>query len=227
MKVLVFSHTVMGRDGFCTNVGGVNDQGQVWQWRLRMPPNRSMWYSDLGANANLIRRQLLPGAEAEIDHPQMVEMGHRRITHPEDVIMVNPTKFTIVDPVSGREKLRRLAEQSAFNSVYDLFPGMAHDNGKWYRPAGQANARAVGYVRVQAVRFHRDGENLRAFIRDFQDDLFDVKVVGIDLVGQRLFPTNILLARLSLASPFGIERWAHTIHPRRCYLMLSHVICRE
>lgn len=226
MRALVFSHTIMGGgQGFCVTIGNEVDGG-VYQWRLRVRPNQSLLYTHFGIQGLVLRRQLRPGSIIEIEHPFQVAAEDRRITHPEDVVMAQPPRMEIVDPHGGVEHMSRLAERLAFGSVAELFPGMFADNQKWYRPGREPNARAVGYVRVQAVDFFLDGDNLRAWLTDEAGNRFNIKVVGIDLVNREVNPQNIYLARLSLANPFAGQYWAHTAHPSRCYLMLSHVIGR-
>jgi len=225
MRALVFSHTVMGRSGFCTNVGEVNEAGDVYQLRLRVWPNRGLKYTHFDTRANLIRQQLRPGSIVEIARPYAVADEYQRITHPEDAVMPRARRLEIVDPVGGRERLQQLAEQIAFESAYELFPGMHMDNNKWYRPGDEPNLRAVGYVRVQSVNLYRDyWQNLRATLVDHTGHRFDIKVVGIDLVANQLLPPQPRLARLSLANPLGNDKWANSEHPSRCYLMLSHVM---
>ena len=224
MRVLVFSHTIMGGGrGFCVTVGN-EVEGGVYQWRLRLRPNQSLRYDHFGARGALIGRQVRPGSVVDIDHPYQVAEPYRRITHPEDVIMPPPPRLEIIDPAGGVAEVERLAEVMAYDSVPELFPGLCESNNKWYRPAGEPNRRAVGYVRVQAVDFFRDGDNLRAWLTDQRGNRFNIKVVGIDLVGCRALPANPHLARLSLANPFASQYWSHTAHPSRCYLMLSHLI---
>lgn len=224
MDFLVFSHTRMGGGaGFCTNVG-YRDRttGQIIQARLRVSPNDSLKYSHFGPYADDFRTKLLPGSVLGIK--SFYTVIRPRVSHPEDRI-IRPEEVSLQIGRDLSSTLLEYAEEMACNSVHDLFPDMSNGNDKWYRPAGLLNPRSVGYVRALVVSFYKDFEKPRAFVTDAVGNEFTAPVVGVDLLGgQRPFGPS--LVRLSLAGGFAHANWRGTVHPERCYLMLSHVIAR-
>jgi len=183
-------------------------------------PNEPLKYDFFGPQAEALRTQLRPGSILDVG--RFFIPIRLRGSHPEDYV-IKPDEVQLVPGEDGFNRLREYAEDVAFNSVHKLFPGMQKDNGLHYRPGKANNSRSVGYLRVKSVKFLNGSGELSALVVDNEENQFTAPVVGVDLLKDH--PTfEKSLVRLSLSGQTEHVDWKETAHPKRCILMLSHVI---
>jgi len=201
--------------------------GRAWrQIRPRLFPNEDLPYDSLGHDEAYVRRAWYPGARVEFDGYGDIPLAHRRPTHPEDVLVLDGSHYSVITSPMPAQNLLGLVQPFTFGSVRELFPQLALSAGSHsaYVPAGTAMERSVGYVRCSNLHLAepdkmllRDGSG-EMYLMHVKDRFVLEAVIAKEIkLGQQF---RDLMVRFVLDDPYQGPEMPES----RCYPVISHVV---